>query len=156
MNATSQQWPDSDKAELRDLHSKGLSQREVAERLSRSRAAVSRQSARLGLAWDRSGTKTALAAKAVDNETRWRELEATLLVEAEDCLSQLHRPQRYFAFDSRRGGVIEHNAAEPLPIDKLRLVQAASIAIDRAARTRERVSGGAEPTVVVFSGLDKL
>jgi hypothetical protein len=102
--------------------------------MDRSRSTVYRASARLGLTWDRAATQAAVAAKAVDNDATRKALESALLAEAQTTLAQLHQPAAYFALGGKGRGPVEHTAPEPTPIDKLRLMQTAGIAIDRALK----------------------
>jgi hypothetical protein len=127
--------------------------------MDRSRSTVYRMSARLGLEWDRSQTQAAVAAKAVDTQAARKALEATLLGEAATTLTQLHQPVRYFGWGGKTRQPVEHTSPEPLPADKLRLMQTAGLAIDRALKLadHQRLTAASENhPVVIFTGEDQL
>jgi hypothetical protein len=153
-------WSADDDAQLRALHAESLSQHQAAHNMGRSRSTVYRASARLGLAWDRSHTRAAVAAKAIDVPDRRLALEAALLGEAEAALAAMRQPLAYFAWAGKAHAAIEHIAAEPLPADKLRLMHTAGLAIDRALKLadHQRQTGEAAdaPQVVIFTGENDL
>jgi hypothetical protein len=127
--------------------------------MDRSRTTVYRARTRLGLAWDRAHTHSAVTAKTRDVAARRTALEDALLAEAETTLAQLHQPLHYFTWGTKGHGINEHTAPEPTPADKLRLMQTVGLAIDRALKIAEHhrtANHDTEVTQVVFTGTGAL
>lgn len=122
--------------ELRDLHAAGHTLGDIARRLGRSRSTISHHAKRLGLVWDRAGTRTAAAtaAKIADARTRRANLATQLLDDAERLRAQLWAPTIVFNFGGAENTYAERTLTEPTFADKLKVMQAVGIAVDRVLK----------------------
>jgi len=123
--------------ELTRLHAEGLSMRKVAKEMDRSLSSVQRVSRRLGLTWDHSSTAAATAAKQIDNRARRAALETLLLENAEHLAQQVRLPHEYIDHGGKDFIEVRWVQDEPTPTDKLKLMQAVGIGIDRSIRIAE-------------------
>lgn len=127
-------WRPDEDVTLQRLHADGLSQGAVAQQMRRSKSTVSHHSIRLGLAWDREQTVQAVQAAARDAKTRRAELEIKLLDDAERLRAQIWRKTEYIDHGGKDYVEVKWTLKEPTPADKLKLMQAATSAIDKSLR----------------------
>ncbi|GMA22273.1 hypothetical protein GCM10025864_44990 [Luteimicrobium album] len=127
-------WTAADDQHLRDLAAAGHSVRDMAAELDRSKTAVGRRMQHLGILVDRTATLAATTANVTDARGRRAALELALLEDAERLRSQLWRPHLYWDWGGKDHDYDEKEAPEPIPSDKLKLVQAAGAAIDRSLK----------------------
>lgn len=129
---------DEDRRRVAELHSLGHSRNEIARRMGRSGRTVSRLADDLGLDFERGErTRAATEAKKVDAAARRAQLALDLLSDAARLRQQLWQPTIVYSFGGRDNTYEEHTLPEPPHADKLRLVQAVSIAADRSLKLDE-------------------
>lgn len=128
--------PWTEDTELRELHAAGHTLGDIAKRLDRSRSTISHHAKRLGLVWDRAGTRTAAAtaAKIADARTRRAQLAAALLDDAERLRAQMWAPTIVFNFGGKDNDYNQRELPEPPHGDKLKIMQAVGIAVDRVLK----------------------
>ncbi|MEU7590691.1 helix-turn-helix domain-containing protein [Micromonospora sp. NPDC049230] len=123
--------------QVRALHGQNLSRNEIARRLRRSGKTISYIADELGLAFDRSRTKAATAAKVVDARERRATLAVALLEDAARLRTQLWERASYVDHGGKEYDRVDWTLDEPTFADKLKLMQATGIAIDKAVRLDE-------------------
>ncbi len=123
-----------EKTRIADLHAKGWSCNRIATELGRSPATISRYAAREGLTWDREKTKAAVEAHKTDAKARRAELANLLLEDARRLRDQIYEPAIVYNFGGRENTYAENTLPEPDYAAKLKIMQAAGIAIDRSLR----------------------
>lgn len=149
-------WTPDEEQQLRDLNATETSLTEVARRLGRPKASVSLKAKALGLTWDRQQTRAATAAHRTDAASRRARLEVRLLAAAEEDLDARGEPITYVDHGGRDFVRVEVEADRPIPADRLKLMQSATIAIDRALKIAEHDAGdGAEPARNLLADLGR-
>jgi len=131
---TQSTWTPQVDQQLVDLHAQGVTLTACAKELGRSTAAVSRHSKTLGLLWDRSKTKAATQAKVADNKSRRAAIEAGLLDDVQRLRGQLFAPCKAFNFGGKDNTYNEVALDQPVFADQLRIMQAATTAVDRSLK----------------------
>jgi hypothetical protein len=131
---TQSTWTPQIDQQLTDLHAKGLTLTACAKQLVRSTTAVSRRAKTLGLLWDRSKTKVATAANVADNKSRRAAIEAGLLDDVQRLRGQLFTPCKAFNFGGKDNTYNEVALDQPVFADQLRIMQAATTAVDRSLK----------------------
>ena len=127
-------WTDQQDAELVALHGQGLTQAACARRLGISNRRVSEHSKVIGLAWDRSKTKAATSARVADNKSVRSQIEAGLLTDVQRLRAQLWAPCKAFNFGGKDNTYAEVALEQPTFVDQLKIMQAATIAVDRSLK----------------------
>lgn len=131
-------WTPDDDDRLRELHTAETSVRAMALDLNRSKTAVARRLAHLGLsAADRTRTAAATHARVTDARARRATLRSDLLADAERVRTQLWAPTVVFNFGGKDNTYEERTLAEPPHADKLKLAQTVNTlvgAIERLER----------------------
>lgn len=126
------------------LHKAGKSRNGIARELGISAGTVTAIAQELGLSFDRSSTKAATAAKKADLASRRADLEALLLDDAHRLRAQIWQPHTYVDHGGRDFVKVTWEQSEPSPVDKLKLMQAAGIAIDRSLKIAAMETGADE------------
>ena len=127
-----QRLTDAQRLSICELADEGLSVREVAARLSVAPSTVTRTARRMGLAFDRSATERATAARIADAKARRAETAARLLDLVNSELDRLHRPYRTHAFvGGQDAGYLEHVLPQPDAPARLAIVRAAGHLVDK-------------------------
>jgi IS30 family transposase len=134
---TARPLTDDERRRVAELHAAGKTRNEIARAIGRAQSTVSKLAAEQGLTFDRSRTKAATAAKVVDAKARRADLAAALLEDAHRLRAQLWKPCKAFNFGGKDNTYAEVQLDEPTFADKLKLVQAAGVAIDKHARLAE-------------------
>jgi IS30 family transposase len=134
MAVTQSTWTPQLDQQLADLHAQGLSLRECATRIGRSRSGVGDHAKTLGLTWDRSKTKAATQARVADNRSTRSAIEAGLLADVQRLRAQLWAPCKAFNFGGKDNTYEEHALEQPTFVDQLKIMQAATIAVDRSLK----------------------
>lgn len=129
-----------DHDQLRQLHGRGLSCAAIARELGVARSTVSRACAKLGLLFDRAQTKQATAAKVADAKARRATLSLNYLGDAERLREQLWEPHTYRDHGGRDFVEARWTQNEPTPADKLKLMQASTLAADKSIRIEQHDS----------------
>lgn len=134
MAVTQSTWTPELDQQLTDLHAQGLSLRECATRIGRSRSGVGDHAKALGLSWDRAQTKAATEARVADNRTTRSAIEAGLLADVQRLRAQLWAPCKAFNFGGKDNTYEERALEQPTFVDQLKIMQAATIAVDRSLK----------------------
>ena len=136
---------DDERATIRAMHTDGASAGAIANHLGRSKDAVCRAAARMGLAWDRAQTAAATAAKVVDNKTRRAKLIADLYDIADDEVAYLRREDGYQLTEVSAGQAVDYTTDRLPAQDRKALVGSISQALSTAVKVEQVDStGGAD------------
>ncbi|WP_055491698.1 helix-turn-helix domain-containing protein [Streptomyces sp. TP-A0356] len=126
---------DEKRLRLAELAEAGMSVRQIAEALNVAPSTVTRNAKVMGVAFDRSATERATAARVADASARRAEMAVRLLELTSAELDRLARPHRVYAFV---GGpspqYMEHVLPQPDPSARLAIAQTAATLLDRHAR----------------------
>lgn len=141
-------WTQADDAELRRLHGEGKSLHHIAGEMGRGKGTISRKAKDLGLPWDRTDTAAATSAKVADAKSRRAQLQLGLLEDAERLRVQLWQPTVAFNFGGKDNTYNETRLDEPTFADKLKIMQAAGAAIDRALKLDLHDAGAGTAQVI--------
>ncbi len=152
--ATARPWTPDEDQKLRDLHATETPVRKIAATLNRPRSTVAGRLKKLGLTSTRTKTLAATQANIADAKARRATLQLELLDDAERLRAQLFAPTKVFNFGGKDNTYNEVTLDEPTFTDKLKVVQAVGIAIDKHVRLDEHDSGKANEEAI--SMLDKL
>lgn len=117
-----------------DLHSRGFGRNAIQRETGLGAATVTKICKDLGLTFDRAATKVAVAARKTEAAALRSELELQLLDDAQRLRAQIWQPHEYIAHGGKDFIKATWTQDEPSPVDKLKLMQAAGNAIDRAIR----------------------
>lgn len=127
-------WTDAEDQQLRDLAAAGVSIRKMATAVDRHQSSVKRRLDRLGIHLDRTQTAAATQAKVLDARARRAALEVQLLESAERLHEQVWQEHTYFDWGGKDHDFDTHTVPEPTPTDKLKLMQAIGVAVDRSLK----------------------
>jgi hypothetical protein len=141
-------WTPEQEQTIRDGNAAGRSLTSIAAELGVTKRNLSTHSARLGLTWDRSRTHVATAAKVADAKGRRAALQLNLLEDAERLREQLWRPSLAYNFGGKDNTYAEHQLPEPAFADKLKIMQAVGIAVDRSLKLDVHDSGAGAGVVI--------
>jgi hypothetical protein len=125
---------DVERERVRELHAAGLSRNAVAAELGRPWATISAVAKSLGLSWDREAPRVAIEARVVDAKARRAALLVALLDDAERLRRQIWEPHTYREHGGKDFVEAKWTQPEPTSADKLKLMQAAGIAVDKSMR----------------------
>ena len=128
---------DAERQRIIELHAAGKSRNDIAAEIGRAPSVVSRTAAQLGLSFDRSATKAATAAKVADAKSRRAALLLNLLSDAERLREQIWSPHEYVDHGGKDFDEARWTQHEPTAADKLKLMQAAGIAVDKSLRLEQ-------------------
>lgn len=134
-------WTGDHDTAARKLHAEGLTLRQTARRLGFSAPVVSKQTKKLGIAWDRSQTKNATEARIADARARRAALEQKFLDEAERSLQAMWDAMEVGAFAGQDGEYKHAWIDQPSPADRKAIMQTASTAAAAAARLADQNAG---------------
>lgn len=116
------------------LHGEGKTRNAIAKEAGVSGDTVTKVVRAAGLTFDRTMTLQATEAKKADAAKLRAQLELDLLDDARRLREQLWQPAKAFNFGGKDNTYNETELAEPVFADKLKLVQAATSAINTALR----------------------
>lgn len=131
---------EAERRRIAELHAAGVSRNEIAVEVGRSTGAVSKVAAQLGLSFDRSAVQAATAARVVDAKAKRAALLLDLLDDATRLRQQIWQPHVYIDHGGRDFTEARWTQAEPTSADKLKLMQAAGIAVDKSMRLEQHDS----------------
>lgn len=131
---------DGERDRIRHLHAAGTTRNDIARDLGRSPATVSKVCVELGLTFDRTAVAAATEARKADAASRRASLELDLLDDAARLRKQLWKPARYIDHGGKDFDRVEWTQDEPTAVDKLKLMQAVGVAIDRSLKLAEHDS----------------
>lgn len=118
-----------------DLHAQGLPRNEIARRADVAAGTVTKIVKAAGGTFERSAeTKAATEARKVDAAAIRAELEIEYAQEARRLLGQIRQPHTYIDHGGRDYTRVEWTQTEPSPVDKLKLMQASTMALDRSLK----------------------
>lgn len=120
--------------QIRRLHAAGHCRNDIAKILERSGATISKAAAKLGLSFNREMVRAATEAKVADAKARRAELMSKLLDDADRLRGQIWEPHEYIENGGRDFVQTRWTQEEPSPMDKLKLMQAASSALSSSMR----------------------
>lgn len=135
--ATQRKVTDQHRARIVDLHARGYGRNAIVREVGLAAGTVTGICQDLGLDFDRTATKTAVAARKVDAARKRSELEDLLLDDALRLRAAVHQPHTYIDHGGKDFRKVTWTQDEPSPVDKLKLMQAAGNAVDRAIRLSE-------------------
>lgn len=145
-------WTDTEDATLRELAGQGVPQREIGRRLDRSPGAVAARAAKLGVRSDRTVTAAATQANILDAKARRARLELTLLEDAERLRAQVWQPHEYIDHGGKEFVEVRWTQDQPTPTDKLKLMQAATIAVRHSLEIGKHDTDTGEEAAVSMAG----
>jgi hypothetical protein len=133
---------DAERDQVRQLHARGLGRNAIATELGRSAGTITTIAKQLGLSFDRATTRAATEAKVADAKARRAALALNLLGDAERLREQLWQPHEYIDHGGKDFVRVTWTQPEPTPTDKLRLVQAATMAAEKSMRLEQHDNDG--------------
>lgn len=128
---------DADRDRVRELHAQGKTRNDIAKDIGRSPSTVSKIARGLGLAFDRSATAAATAAKQRDNKARRADIVARLYDRAEHVLDRLAADAYSFTATSVNG--IETRVLDHVPAQDERHLSGALSGYLSAAERVEKI-----------------
>lgn len=126
-----------DRERIRDLHARGYGRNAIARETGWSVGSITAVCSQLGLGFDREATKVAVAARKTDAAELRSLLELQLLEDAQKLRAQVWQPHEYRDYGGKDFILRKWTQDEPTPVDKLKLMQAAGIALDRSVKLGE-------------------
>lgn len=138
--AAAARWTEAETDRLRALHAAGKSLHAIAAEMGRGKGTISAKAKAAGLAWDREQVQAATQAKVADARERRATLQLRLLDDAERLREQLWQPAKWGNFGGRENTYNEVILDQPLFADKLKLMQAVGIAVDRSLKLADHDS----------------
>lgn len=125
---------DQDRQAVLDLHAAGTARNQIVRETGVSAGTVTKIIHDAGGNFNRQATKDATEARRADLAKRRADLMEVLVDDAFRLRAQVWQPHTYFEWGGKNHTYAEKLAAEPMPADKLKLMQAAGAAIDRSIK----------------------
>lgn len=132
----------------------GQSRNEIARTSGRSAGTISRIATQEGLSFDRSATKEATEAKAIENAAMLENLKRRFLEETQAALDELHSASTLHHWHS--GEHLEHELTEPTFKDKRDIMWRAGGAVRNFLEIDNHQGGGDESFAAVDVWLDAM
>lgn len=129
---------DEHRDRVADLHARGYGRNAICRELGLSAGTITNICQHAGLTFDRAATKVAVAARKTDAAALRSELELQLLEDAQRLRAQVWQPHEYIDHGGKDFAETRWTQQEPSPVDKLKLMQAAGIAVDRSLRLGDK------------------
>jgi hypothetical protein len=127
------------------LHGQGRGRNDIMRETGLAAKTVSETCKAFGLTFDRTKVRAATAARVADAKQMRAELQVRYLEEAGALLDDIRSPTKVFNFGGKDNTYNSVDVEQPPVVDQLKLMQAATIATDRALRLAEHDAGdGAE------------
>lgn len=141
--------PPEKRAEVLRLHGEGMTRNDIARTVGVSGSTVSKIVAEAGGTFARGGeVKAATEARKTDAAAIRAELELQYAQDAQRLRSQIWQPHKYIDHGGRDYDRVEWTQDEPSPVDKLKLMQASTIAVDRSLKISDSGRGTADLSAV--------
>jgi len=128
---------DDDRRRVAALHAEGLSRNEIARRIGRSMATVSKIAAELGLSFDRTRTREATRAKVADARERRATLALKLLQLVEQEADAFNQPCTLHSFGGRDHTYRSRTVDRPPPRERRDMAATISLLVDKHVRLVE-------------------
>lgn len=139
---------------LRRHHAAGHSLRRTAGEMGFGLQTISDHAKEIGLSWDQaSKTQAAANARNATAKDRRARIQLGLLEDAEKLRSQIFAPTLVYNFGGKDNDYNERMMDEPPHADKLRIMQAVGIAVDKSLKLAEHDSTGAEEGRSLMRGI---
>lgn len=133
---------DEVRAQVLELAREGVGRNEIVRRLGISAGSVTAITKPAGTDFGKPHLETATKARQRELADRRTRLELKLLTEAEKLVGEIRRPLDYRqAVGGQDPQVMRWQTAEPMPVDKLKLMQAAAVALDKSLKLADVNSG---------------
>lgn len=147
---TTKPIPDETRAQVLNLHAEGLARNEIARRLNISAGSVTKIVHNAGGAFDRSETKDATRARAIDLAAERTRLAERMNQAAHDMLDMLDKPFTVFNFGGKDNTFASAELDSP-PVEARRtIITSAAIVFDKVTRIVEKSDTGLEQAVGVL------
>ena len=146
-------WSEDDTTELARRHAEGESLHSIAKAMGRSKDTIGKHAAKRGMTWDRARTAAAASAKHIDAKDRRAALQLALLGDAERLRRELWVEHEYVDHGGRDYIEVRWTTPTPVAADKLKLMQAVNIAVDKSLRLAEFDSGSSEQVRSLLAGM---
>lgn len=128
---------DEQRQQVAKLHAEGLGRNAIAEAIGLSAGSITAIARQLDLKFDRAAPLAATAARKADCAARRAELELLLITDAHRLRGQIWQQHEYINHGGKEFIEVRWTQDEPSPADKLKLMQAAGIAVDRSLKLAE-------------------
>ncbi|MEO3860893.1 helix-turn-helix domain-containing protein [Acrocarpospora sp. B8E8] len=132
---------DDDRDRIRELAKQGLSCNAIAKELGRAPSVISRASTKMGVTFDRSQTKAATEAHALDAAAKRALLSSHLIDDALKIRAQLWEPCVAFNFGGRDNTYAEHNMERPDFAAQEKILRSMAIAVEKSLRLTDYDTG---------------
>lgn len=144
---------DDQKTEVLALHAEGLARNEIARRVGISAGSVTNICRDAGLTFDRSETKQATEARAVDLAAGRIRLAEKMLAASEGMLDVIDGPYEVYNFGGK-DNTFESRVLDSAPVEVRRnIITTAGITFDKLTRIVEKSDTGLEQAVGVLDTL---
>ncbi|CAN7151694.1 hypothetical protein LJR044_002485 [Microbacterium foliorum] len=141
------------KAEVLALHAEGLARNEIARRVRISAGSVTNICRDAGLTFDRSETKQATEARAVDLAAGRIRLAEKMLAASEGMLDVIDGPYEVYNFGGK-DNTFESRVLDSAPVEVRRnIITTAGITFDKLTRIVEKSDTGLEQALGVLDTL---
>lgn len=140
-----------DRAAVKRLHGKGMSRNDIARKIGRAPATVSKIAAELGLSFDRAAeVQAATNVRKADLAARRAAFAERLQDAAEHELGKMRKPTLYWEWGGKEHTYAEKWADEPTPADRRAIMSIIATALDRSLKlVPPKDDGAAESRSVI-------
>lgn len=144
---------DEQRAEVLRLHSEGLARNAIARETGISAGSVTLICTENGRSFDRSATKRATEARAIDLAAGRIRLAEKMLAAAEDMLDRIDDEYVVYNFGGK-DNTFEQRTLETAPVEVRRnIITTAGITFDKLSRIVEKDNGGLDEAVGMLDAL---
>ncbi len=120
--------------QVADLHGRGYGRNAIARETGLAAGTITGVCKDLGLTFDRAATRGAVQTRKTDAAAIRSELELQLLEDAQRLRAQIWQPHEYRDYGGKDFVLRKWTQDQPTPVDKLKLMQSATAAVDRAIK----------------------
>lgn len=140
--------PETTRRLIKDLHAAGKSRNAIAKEAGVSVGSVTNICKKAGLDFDRTHTRAAVAAHAIDMKAARQQLMFDLMGDAQRLRQQLWQPAKVISFGGKDNTLAETTLDEPQFVDKKNILSAVGIAVDRVVKLEAIDASSQELTAV--------
>ena len=145
------------RAEVLDLYDKGLNRTQIARATGILETDLTDILREEGLVLDVTKVKARNKGRLEEAAEQRARIMRKMMNASESLLSQMDQPARVFNFGGRDNTFAEHELDEPPIADKLRLMQAAGIGVDKALALAAHDAGSARVSInLIMATAEKL